>query len=226
MLGCALHASDAALQGFVGEEGVQDHPVECPAAERQRLRSERGEHQRDVFVELGIEGEQRKLAAGSVVPKHHFALPEATHQASKILHLRRCDVIHTERIEEFVDTAAEAQREAAVGHAMHRGGVAGGDDGVASVVVGCAGGDAQGFSDGRSRAADRDDLFHVEPLGQKHRAETHRFAIAAFVEQITRRLWCAGKSVETEFVQLWCSSLIHEPNRIEHIGFGRYPSCP
>ena len=42
-LGGVLHRADAALQRLVGEERVQDHPVEHPAAEPQRVRPERRE---------------------------------------------------------------------------------------------------------------------------------------------------------------------------------------
>jgi len=47
------------LQGLVGEEGVQDHVVERPAAELQRVRTERHQAERDVLVEGRIEAQHR-----------------------------------------------------------------------------------------------------------------------------------------------------------------------
>ncbi len=58
-LGGVLHGADAALQRLVGEERVEDHVIERPPAEFERVRTERDEPERDVLVELRIEPQHR-----------------------------------------------------------------------------------------------------------------------------------------------------------------------
>ena len=58
---------DAALQRLVGEEGVQDDVVERAAAERERVRAEGDEAERDVLVEVRVEAEHGQRPGRPVV---------------------------------------------------------------------------------------------------------------------------------------------------------------
>ena len=90
----ALHRGDAALQRLVGEERVEDHVVEGPPAEGERVRPEGDETQRDVLVEVRVEVQDRPRPGGPVVADDRLALPQPAHQPREVLHLGGGDAGH------------------------------------------------------------------------------------------------------------------------------------
>ncbi len=97
-LGRFLHRAHTAHEGLVREERVQHHVIEGTARERERVRAERHDRDRDVLVEVGIESEERIAAGGSVVTEDRLAAPEPAHEPDEVLHLSRRDRGKAERV--------------------------------------------------------------------------------------------------------------------------------
>ncbi|MEZ5249092.1 MAG: hypothetical protein R2713_07735 [Ilumatobacteraceae bacterium] len=172
----------------------------CAAGQLEALRAERAEQQGDVLVEVGVESEHRPTAGRAVVTHHGLAVPEAPHEPGDVFQLGSGDA-EAVGVEHAVHAAPEPEDEPPAGHAVHRGGVAGRDDRMAGVVVGDTGRDAHPLGHGPGGAAQRADLLDVEPFAEEHGAEAERLAVAALLEQVGRRLRCAGEPVEAELVE-------------------------
>ncbi len=202
-LGGFLHRAHASRGGLVGEEGVEDHLVEAPAAEVERVRTERHPTERDVVALDAVEVEVRPRTGRSVVTQDHLALPQTAQDADEVFDLGGGHVRQPHRVEHPVDATTETEREPAAGEAVHRGAERRRHRRVAGVVVGGRGGDGDVFAHRSDRAADRGGFLHVQALGDEHAPEAHRFGIGHFPNERARRRRCTGERVEPEFVEAW-----------------------
>jgi len=73
LLGGALDDLHAPLERLLGEVGVEDHLVERAAAERERVRAERDDAHRQMFVERRVEVQQWIGTGRPVVSEDHLA---------------------------------------------------------------------------------------------------------------------------------------------------------
>ena len=121
LLGAAPHLGHAAGQRLVGDEGVQDHPVEHAAGPAHRLEPEArrpspGCRRRssEPSVSSGY------FPAGPSWPKIGLALPEPPVEADGVLHLGHRDLGDAHDVEQRADAPADAEGEAAPGEPVHR----------------------------------------------------------------------------------------------------------
>ena len=153
--------------------------------------------------------------------EHDFAFPQPAHQRDEVLDLRGRDPRDAVRVEEGSDAAAEAQREATVGEAVHRRRVGRGDDRVPGVVVRCRGRDPEGRRHRAHGAGERERFFDVEAFGDERGAEAERLTGRDFADQLGGRLRCAREHVEAELVQLVHAPILTRPIRARRNTGGR-----
>ncbi len=127
-------------------------PSTYAAGALERLLGERAEDHRDVLGEPRVLVQDRVRAGGTVVAHHHLAVPEPSVDPDRVLDLRVRDAGQVDDVEEEVEAAAEPEREAAAGEAVHRRGHRRGGEQVARVVVRGRGRDAEPLGDGADRA--------------------------------------------------------------------------
>src|SRR5205823_608258 len=109
-LGGRLHRGHAAGQGLVGEERVEEHGVEGPPAQRQRVGPEGDEPERDVEVEAGVEAQDGPAAGRPVMAGDRLAPEKAAHEPGEVLQLGGGDGRQAEGVEQEADAPPEAQR--------------------------------------------------------------------------------------------------------------------
>jgi len=193
-----LHGPHAPLEGLVGEEGVQDDVVEGPPTQRQGVGPEGGEQEGDVLVELRAEAEHGPRSRRTVMAEDDLAVPEPTHQPGEVLHLGGGDPGDAVHVLEGGDAPTDPEGEPAVGEAVHRRGVGGGDHRVTGVVVGCGCGDLDLTADRGGRAREGHRLLDVVPLGDERGPQAHGLAVPHLVEELGGRLGRPRQRVEAQ----------------------------
>ncbi|OBC00351.1 hypothetical protein A5784_20175 [Mycobacterium sp. 852013-50091_SCH5140682] len=181
---------------------MKDDVVECPATERESLRTKRDERQPDVLVEVLVEKQHRVLPDRPVVVEDDLTVPKPAHHSGEIFHLRGCHSRHSERVEHRRDAAADAQGEAPARESMHGRRPRPGDQRVASVVIGCGRGDLHAFGDGASGADERGCFLDVPAFGDERGAEAELLTTARLVHQGGRAFPAgSGQKVVAELVE-------------------------
>ena len=186
LLRARAHLGHAAGQGLVGDEGVEDHPVDHTTGPAHRLEAEARGHHGDVGVDAAPERQQRVRPGRAVVPEHGLAPPEPPVQPDGVLHLRHRDRRDAHDAEERRDPPADAQGEAAARQLVHRVRPCRRHQRVARRRVGHTGRDADLLGHRGGGAAQGRRLLHVEPLRQEHRSEPDALGVPHLVEQHAR----------------------------------------
>ena len=193
-LGAAPHRRDRARQRVVGEVGVQHDAVDVPAGAFERPLGERAEDHGDVLGEARVLVQDGVRAGGAVVAHHHLAVPQPPVDPDRVLDLRVRDAGQVDDVEQEVEAAAEPEREAAAGEAVHRRRHRGGGEQVARVVVRGRGRDAEVLGDRADRARQHARVLHVEALGDERAAEPDRLAVARLGDRVVRACRCGPGS--------------------------------
>ena len=136
-------------------------------------------------------------------------MPQAAHDVGEVLHLGSGDLGDAVGVKHRRDAPADAKHVTAAGQPVHGGGMRGGHQRVAGVVVGGGSHDANVVGHRTDRPRDGGGLLQVEALRDEHGAKAQFLSRCHLLDELPGRIRRTGQSVETQFGQLLGVSFGH-----------------